>query len=328
MPIQHPHYVSSLAFRISGLFRISIFGFRISPDPSGTHRGVLCKTNPIYHPNSQKMRNEPNLPSRHPHNDPKIRNEPNLPPNPEIPRTGTACRAPKTQNEPNSHTATTRTTTQIRKTNPIPHSPGSPKATQPPNIQSTIYTLQSLLAPPFRQNEPNSRPATTRTTTQERKTNPIPGGGFTKRTQFTPTPTILPPKPPPITRNEPNLHRSAPVEAQICETNPISTPPPTQMRKTNPISTPQPSRHAGRRSVPIYRGTQFRPANSQQPEIAKQTQSAVSPPAPRPKCAKQTQSPPHTVFPPFSFLLSRGQQPAPTSFWHNNKILFLQPSCI
>ncbi len=41
MPIQPPHYVSSLAFRISGLFRISRFGF------SPTCRGVLCKTNPI-----------------------------------------------------------------------------------------------------------------------------------------------------------------------------------------------------------------------------------------------------------------------------------------
>ncbi len=35
MPIQPSHHVSSLAFRISSLFRISSFGFRISPTPSG-----------------------------------------------------------------------------------------------------------------------------------------------------------------------------------------------------------------------------------------------------------------------------------------------------
>ncbi len=41
VPIQPSHHVSSLAFRISGLFRISRFGF------PPTCRGVLCKTNPI-----------------------------------------------------------------------------------------------------------------------------------------------------------------------------------------------------------------------------------------------------------------------------------------
>ncbi len=49
MPNQQPHHVSRLAFRISCLFRISSFGFRISPDPSG-----------------RIMRNEPNLPAHRP----------------------------------------------------------------------------------------------------------------------------------------------------------------------------------------------------------------------------------------------------------------------
>ncbi len=35
MPTQPPHHVSSLAFRISDLSRISSVLFRISPDPSG-----------------------------------------------------------------------------------------------------------------------------------------------------------------------------------------------------------------------------------------------------------------------------------------------------
>ena len=56
MPTKPPQHVSSLAFRISGLFRISRFEFRISPALSG-----------------HIVRNEPNLASQ------KIRNEPNLP---------------------------------------------------------------------------------------------------------------------------------------------------------------------------------------------------------------------------------------------------------
>ena len=103
MPTQHPHHVSRLAFRISGLFRISSLGFRISPDPSGrimrnkpnfTHRQHHITT--IYEKQTQsqppppthnpKIRNEPNFtpqPSRSPL---FMRNEPNLPPRTPCPR--------------------------------------------------------------------------------------------------------------------------------------------------------------------------------------------------------------------------------------------------
>jgi hypothetical protein len=89
---QRPHHVSSLAFRISGLFRISSLGFRISPDPSGrimrnkpiktTHaKGVpplyLTPTEVGETPTTPKMQNEPNFSRTGPVENQKMRNKPN-----------------------------------------------------------------------------------------------------------------------------------------------------------------------------------------------------------------------------------------------------------
>ncbi len=86
-----PHRVSTFTFRISCLFRISSFGFRISPDTSG-----------------RIMQNEPNLRRGGPAKDQKMQNEPNLTPSrasiwrnePNLPRPHRPT-DPKTQNEPN-----------------------------------------------------------------------------------------------------------------------------------------------------------------------------------------------------------------------------------
>ncbi len=125
MPTPPPHHVSTLAFRISGLFRISSLGFRISPDPSG--RIMRNEPNPIprasrrlsQHQNAkrtqspnanrQRIRNEPNLPHRHPPIDPNMRNEPN-------------SRIPSVPHPPKNTKRTqfaTRPYPQKRKTNPI-----------------------------------------------------------------------------------------------------------------------------------------------------------------------------------------------------------------
>ncbi len=91
MPTKPPHHVSSFIFRISGLSRISTFGFGISPDLSGRiirnepisslprcpkvspeHRGTqftpappgpgpkYAKRTQSHKANGQKMRNKPN----------------------------------------------------------------------------------------------------------------------------------------------------------------------------------------------------------------------------------------------------------------------------
>ncbi len=89
----------------------------------------LCETNPIPQAqlpkaNSQQPKNAKQTQSTVP---PASRRPPQ-PPN----------YAQRTQFRSHRHPATL-TVPALRKTNPIPHSPGSPKATQPPNIQSTIY---------------------------------------------------------------------------------------------------------------------------------------------------------------------------------------------
>ncbi len=96
----------------------------------------------------------------------------------------------------------------------------------------------------------------------------------------------------PCTRRgfKPNLHRDGPVEDQKTQNEPNPTRQTTRKRKTNPIR----ACHAGRRSVPARRETQFHPA--QQPKIqnepnfhpghdpknAKRTQSVGPPPSGRP----------------------------------------------
>ncbi len=76
------HPVSTSAFRISCLFRISSFRFRISPDLSGRimrNEPNFSRGGPV---EDQKMQNEPNL--RLPH-DPNAQNEPNLAPHAAFP---------------------------------------------------------------------------------------------------------------------------------------------------------------------------------------------------------------------------------------------------
>ncbi len=120
------------------------------------HRAVLFETNPICHPNNQKMRNEPNssIPSVPPHTNecetnpistpraycllPRasiIRNEPNF-------RPGGPAKGQKKRNEPNlspgNYAKRTQLphvsdfpTTQIRETNPIPAPHGRKMRNQP-----------------------------------------------------------------------------------------------------------------------------------------------------------------------------------------------------
>ena len=214
MPTRPPHHVSSLTFRISCLFRISSFGFRISPDPSG-----------------RIMRNEPNLPYHRPTQDRNEQNEPNYPYGHGPGAPGCPYYAKRTQFTPTPAWPTS----QIYETNPIcpittipprqemrnetpsdrtpapggppmvnphfqcgtPHDPKNAKRTQStptpawPKTQiretNPICHPDSFAAPPFPQNEPNSR------------------------TPAVPTH--------PIMRNEPNLTRPT---AKKSETNPIS----------------------------------------------------------------------------------------------------------
>ena len=145
MPTQPPHHVSSLIFRISDLFRISTFVFRIY----------------ALRPNAQ---NEPNLPPRtHPaalaEGQSRFIGEPNS-------RTGTVPArrdAPAMRNKPNSAYRWRPAgfpIPKLRKTNPIPQGQLPKAKSQPPNIQ----------------NEPNYPPAAIlppQTHPEMRKTNPI-----------------------------------------------------------------------------------------------------------------------------------------------------------
>ncbi len=182
MPTQPPHQVSSLAFRISSLFRISSFGFSISPDLSG-----------------RIMRNEPNLPhhqaSRHPTFQ---RNEPNLPPRP--PR---LC-------ETNPISA--RPTTQMRKTSPIPAAKSPTSAFGGPNMQNEPNSRPA--EGPNSRNEPNSslpgvQPPTPHP--QKHETNPISSCWLPKIRETNPIPAEIP-----------NLRTTNhQLRTKICKTNPI-----------------------------------------------------------------------------------------------------------
>ena len=110
-----------------------------------------------------------------------------------------------------------------------------PTTNQPPQLCETnpISAYPAPRRPLFLQNEPNSPPRP-----------PDPQPKRAKRTQFYTSPSLA--------------------TTQIRETNPITTRPtakskqPTAQKcKTNPIPAPPPSHHAGRRSVPARRGTQF-----------------------------------------------------------------------
>ena len=52
MPAKPSYHVSSFIFRISGLFRISVFGFRISPDLSALSGLTLCLSIPNRYPSA------------------------------------------------------------------------------------------------------------------------------------------------------------------------------------------------------------------------------------------------------------------------------------
>ena len=168
----------------------------------------LCKTNPICHPNNQKMQNEPNLPHHHRHHYPTMRNEPNF-------HLGEPVEDQKIRNEPNLSTA----------------------------------------GPPIIRNEPN--PSTFQANPAGRKSVPA-----RRETQFTSTATIPLASPCPNMQNEPNFSRRGPVE--------------DQKMQNEPNSRPFQANHAGQRSVPARRGTQFTPTATR----------------PHAKNAKRTQSPP------------------------------------
>ena len=302
MPIQYPHHVSSLPFRISCLFRISSLGFRISPDLSG---GI--------------MRNEPN-PS--PAQDPKMRNEPNSHkptanrqrPTAKKRETNPIPTPAITQNKPNSRTAA------ILSPFPAPIMRNEPNLHLPQLGQRSKYAKRTQSQPrrtcggPKIRNEPNFT---------------LPHAKYAKRTQSQPQRTCGSQK----MRNEPNFRpagcpnyakrtqfhkgNSQSPTAKKCKTNPIyvwasATPGPgphyakrtqlpptparttTQIRETNPIPVYQVSHHPlFWRNEPNLRLPQPR----QGPKNAKRTQfptQAGNLPyghgMPCPKYAKQTQS--------------------------------------
>ena len=209
VPIQPSHHVSSLAFRISALFRPgepgSRFGFRISPDLSGgimrnepnpnTPHDRICETNPIRahcHPtHNPNTRNEPNLPhAHHPPTQkyetnpisthPIMRNEPN-------PTRPTAKSkqptAKKCETNP-IYRLPTHAYSKMRKTNPIYHPTPDPRS-------KYAKRTQSQHGP--RQNMRNERNLLSR--------HPPHTPKCAKRTQFAPRPPSAGPK----IRNEPNL---------------------------------------------------------------------------------------------------------------------------
>ena len=177
MPTKPLHHVSSLAFRISCLFRISRFGFRISPDPSGRIMRNEPKKNrppkaglhyltPVF---------QPGIPPQ-----PKNRNEPNYrtaAPLFTIHRSLFTIFTKRTQFRPPTARATTqkcetnpihaRLTTQIRKTNPI-YRPSAihELPTTNPNMRNkpnSILPRTAGVSPafpsPITRNEPNPRHA-------------------------------------------------------------------------------------------------------------------------------------------------------------------------
>jgi len=126
MPTRPPHYVSSQEFRNPH------FGFtryaqmrKTNPIPAQ----AFHKTNPIYHPNSQKTRNEPNLPYRRPPKDRNAQNKPN-------PR-------PSQANPAGQRPVPARRETQFTPQ----RTSGRPKKRNEPNFcrnpQSTFYNIQS-----------------------------------------------------------------------------------------------------------------------------------------------------------------------------------------
>ncbi len=188
MPTQRLHHVSSF------IFRISIFGF------PPTCRGVLCETNPIYHPNTQKMRNEPNC------------RTPSVPPPPiSAKRTQLPYRwrlAGFSSPKNTKRTQFTTTPTQLRETNPI--------LAPTPATHDPIMRNEPNFIPPHDQNprnEPNSRVAF--------RISPRPNPNFYETNPIYPPPSFTPP---PFPRNEPNLPHPT---TQLRETNPILVPPPS-----------------------------------------------------------------------------------------------------
>ncbi len=207
--------------------------------PSQPPTAKKCETNPICphgHPDYAK-RTQSTVPAR----DPKIRNKPNLP-------------------------LHARPTTKMRKTNPIPVPLASPRhydpqkmrnqpnpRLEPPNLQSTIYNLQSLPSPNMR-NEPNSRissvppPPVSAKQTQFTPPPPSPQPKYAKRTQFRPAnsqqPTTKKYETNPI--SSPLVPHAYSLVPRFHETNPISGPKneilrtkdymlKTAFNKTNPI---------------------------------------------------------------------------------------------
>ena len=176
------------------------------------------------------------------------------------------------------------------KTNPIPQAQ-LPKA----NCQKPKNAKRTQSTPPAPSHRPN----------------------YTKRTQFHNANSQSPTANSQKIRNEPNFHRSGPVEAQKYETNPI----PAHQVSHRPIfmrNEPNPSTAA------IFPARPY-------PKYAKQTQFQ---PGPRPKYAKRTQSTNHEP-PTTNYLSETNPIPRPTNsqppkansyFYETNPILAYQVS--
>ena len=210
MSTKPPHHVSSQEFPISGLFRISSFGFRISPDLSG-----------------RIMQNEPNLTSPTPKNAKRTQSPP--------------LASPIRRNEPNHR----RWQAQSCETNPI-----STLRTSSQWVAAFCAAKGWFPQPQNTQNEPNFHPAHDPILRNEPNLVPLPPQNPQNEPNSRTPGVQPPPISPKRTQSQPGPQPKYAKQTQFTvahalrtvkktETNPISSRCRPKMRKTNPISTPR-----------------------------------------------------------------------------------------